>query len=183
MRLAPIPMYFAKEPRLAVEMSGQSSRTTHGSVLAIDACRYLGSLITGALESKTKQVLLSKEWIERSGYFVGHKQQLLCNEITMISQGSFKQNCPSLSIKATGFVVDSLEAAIWAFHHSTNFEDGCLLAVNLGNDADTTGAVYGQLAGAYYGEESIPKRWLEKLAKRELIASFAADILMKAQNR
>jgi hypothetical protein len=54
-----------------------------------------------------------------------------------------------------------------------SFRKGCLLAVNLGNDADTTGAVYGQIAGAYYGVEGIPKAWRDKLANRILIESFA----------
>lgn len=49
-----------------------------------------------------------------------------------------------------------MEAALWAFHNSENFQDGCLLAVNLGEDADTTGAIYGQLAGAYYGKKDSP---------------------------
>ena len=67
----------------------------------------------------------------------------------------------------------SLEAALWAFYHSTNFRDGCLLAANLGDDADTTAAIYGQLAGAYYGLEEIPAQWLEKLAMRDKIQELA----------
>jgi ADP-ribosyl-[dinitrogen reductase] hydrolase len=73
----------------------------------------------------------------------------------------------------TGYVVRSLEAALWAFYRSDSFRDGCLLAVNLGDDADTTGAIFGQLAGAYYAEDGIPQSWRGKLAKRELIESFA----------
>ena len=70
-------------------------------------------------------------------------------------------------------MVKSLEAALWAFCHSTSFEDGCLRAVNLGDDADTTGAVYGQLAGAFYGVNGIPRPWLEKIAHRKLIERLA----------
>ena len=73
-------------------------------------------------------------------------------------------------------MVASLEAALWAFHNGTNFEEGCLLAVNLGDDADTTGAVYGQLAGAYFGEIGIPQRWLSKLAMRSEILYFADQL-------
>ena len=50
------------------------------------------------------------------------------------------------------------------------------MAVNLGNDADTTGAVYGQIAGAFYGEEGIPPAWLDKLAKADLIREYAARL-------
>ena len=70
-------------------------------------------------------------------------------------------------------MVASLEAALWAFDKSGSFREGCLLAVNLGEDADTTGAIYGQLAGAFYGEEGIPKPWRLKLAHRLLIEYLA----------
>ena len=73
-------------------------------------------------------------------------------------------------------MVESLEAALWAFHNSDNFADGACLAVNLGEDADTTGAVYGQIAGAYYGASEIPERWIEALAHRNLITDFADQL-------
>ncbi len=74
-------------------------------------------------------------------------------------------------------MVPSLEAALWAFYSSGSFEEGALLAVNLGDDADTTGAVYGQLAGAYYGESGIPERWREKLTFREMFEDYAGELL------
>jgi ADP-ribosylglycohydrolase len=74
--------------------------------------------------------------------------------IARIAAGSFKRSSPPES-KGIGYVVTSLEAALWSLHNSRSFEDGCLLAVNLGDDADTTAAVYGQLAGAVYGVEGI----------------------------
>ena len=77
----------------------------------------------------------------------------------------------------TGYVVETLEAALWAFHNSTSFRQGALLAVNLGDDADTTGAIYGQLAGAYYGDQAIPAPWREKLAHRDLLEQFADKLL------
>jgi ADP-ribosyl-[dinitrogen reductase] hydrolase len=66
-----------------------------------------------------------------------------------------------------------LEAALWAFYRSESFREGALLPVNLGDDADTTGAIYGQLAGAFYGAETILVEWEAKLAKRELIIDLA----------
>ncbi len=73
-------------------------------------------------------------------------------------------------------MVDSLEAALWAFHHSSSYREGALLAVNLGEDADTTGAVYGQLAGAFYGEDRIPAAWRDTIAQRELIVDLAEKL-------
>ena len=75
--------------------------------------------------------------------------------------------------EGSGYVVRSLEAALWAFHNSGSFREGALLAVNLGDDADTTGAVYGQIAGAFYGERGIPEEWLRPLASRPLIERLA----------
>ena len=73
-------------------------------------------------------------------------------------------------------MVKSLEAALWAFYRSDSFREGALMAVNLGDDADTTGAVYGQIAGVYYGYKGIPKEWRSRIAHRELIESFADQL-------
>ena len=73
-------------------------------------------------------------------------------------------------------MVRSLEVALWAFHRSDSFREGALCAVNLGDDADTTGAIYGQLAGAYYGVNAIPQDWIEHLALRELISEKATAL-------
>lgn len=172
MRLAPVPMFFAGDPVQAVERSGESSRTTHGATSCIDACRYLGALITGALRGDAKDVLLSDHFGPCDSYWVNHP---LCEKIDQIAAGSFKDREPP-EIKGTGYVVESLEAALWAFYKSTCFKDGCLLAVNLGDDADTTGAIYGQLAGAFYGEADIPEPWRERLFFRTMIESFADQL-------
>ena len=76
-----------------------------------------------------------------------------------------------------------LEAALWAFASTDGFEAGALAAVNLGDDADTTGAVYGQLAGACYGEEAIPARWRSVLALRERIEQLAEGLLAARTRR
>jgi ADP-ribosylglycohydrolase len=160
-------MFYAQNLEAAVQNSGLSSITTHGTRAAVDACRYFGALITGALNGLDKDDLLSEE------YFTDPDP--LIEEIEQISLGSFKVKEPP-EIKGTGYVVQSLEAALWAFFHTATFESGCLMAVNLGDDADTTGAVYGQLAGAYYGEAGIPARWRAKLAFKDLIRAYADQI-------
>lgn len=176
MRLAPVPLFFADSPADAIERSGESSRTTHGAITCVDACRYLGGLIVGAVNGVEKDELLSPHYSPIQNYW---QKKPLCAEIDGIARGSFKHREPP-EIRGTGYVVQSLEAALWAFHRSTCFRDGALLAVNLGDDADTTGAVYGQLAGAYYGESEIPEEWRAKLAKRELIEMFAERLLALA---
>lgn len=172
MRLAPVPLFFAHDPELAIANAALSSRTTHGHPEAIDACRYLAGLIVGALQGKTKEELLLTRFSPLAGLWT---ELPLVAPIARVANGSFLQEEPPV-IRGDGYVTRSLEAALWAFARSTDFEDGALLAVNLGEDADTTGAVYGQLAGAYYGVDSIPKGWRAKLAKLEVLESFATRL-------
>jgi len=169
MRLGPVPMFFAADPVVAIEKAGESSRTTHGAAAAIDACRYYAGLIVGALGGATKEGLMASCYAPVEGYWQEGK---LVEEIAEVAAGSFKVKKPP-AICGSGYVTESLEAALWCFNKSRDFREGCLLAVNLGDDADTTAAVYGQLAGAYYGAHGIPQDWLGKLAKRELIQGLA----------
>jgi ADP-ribosyl-[dinitrogen reductase] hydrolase len=169
MRLAPIPLAYANDPEMAIELSGKSSMTTHCAETCIDACRYFGGLIAGAVKGASKKDMLSPGY--RPDGKTWQKGELV-EEIFEIAEGRYKYKQPP-DIKGSGYVVKSLEAALWAFCHATSFEDGCLLAVNLGDDADTTGAVYGQLAGAFYGVDDIPEGWLKKIARRELIERLA----------
>ena len=169
MRLAPLPLFYAKNPLEVIERAAESSRTTHGAVTCVDACRYFGTLIAAAVNGVAKDVLLSQRYCPISGYWESHP---LVAEIYEIAAGSFKRRQPP-EIKGTGYVVKSLEAALWAFYNSDSFAEGCLLAVNLGDDADTTGAVYGQWAGAFYGEGGIPSKWRSHLVDRPLIEGFA----------
>jgi ADP-ribosylglycohydrolase len=178
MRLAPIPLFFATNLSKAIQMSGQSSKTTHGAQTAVDACRYFGALIVGAISGANKEQILSNHYEPLAGYW---KKFPLSKEINEIANGSFKQRNPP-EICGSGYVVKSLEAALWAFYNSNSFEEGCLKAVNLGDDADTTGAVYGQLAGVFYGYDLIPKKWREKIAHHELIESMAEKIFLLSKN-
>ena len=174
MRLAPVPMFYAADPGLAIEMSGRSSMTTHALPIVVDACRYFGGLLVGALSGASRDELLSSRYAPVPDYWRDHT---LHEEIDAVAAGSYLWKDPP-EIRGKGYVAKSLEAALWAFLASRSFEEGCLLAVNLGDDADTTGAIYGQLAGAFYGEEGIPKGWLDVLAYRELIEEYADDLMV-----
>ena len=172
MRLAPVPLFFARAGgREAVARAGESSRTTHGAAAAVDACRYLAALIVGALAGASKEELLSPHYTPADAPDLW-KEHPLDPAVDAVAAGSFRTK-PDAAIRGSGYVVASLEAALWAFAKGETFEEGALLAVNLGDDADTTGAVYGQLAGAFYGEEGIPARWRGRLYWREEIARMA----------
>lgn len=176
MRLAPAPLFFASDPERAIDMSGASSRTTHGATTCVDACRYFGGLLVSVAQGLDKETLLSLRYSPVPGLW---ERQPLCAEIDEIAAGSFKSKEPP-EIVGSGYVVKSLEAALWAFYHSTDFRDGCLLAANLGDDADTTAAIYGQIAGAYYGVDGIPTEWRERIAMAEMITQLADELLRYA---
>ncbi|MFK5921892.1 MAG: ADP-ribosylglycohydrolase family protein [Verrucomicrobiota bacterium] len=166
MRLAPVPLFFAQDPARADEAAAVSSRTTHAATEAVDGCRLLTHLIISALGGHDKAKILSTSAYSNSN---------LCPRINMLAQGSYQGKSAS-DIRGSGYIVESLEAALWAFWNSSSFEEGALLAVNLGDDADTTGAVYGQIAGAYYGMKGIPQHWLKKLTWKDRITTLADQI-------
>ena len=177
MRLAPVPMYFAGDPAEAIDRSADSSKTTHAAEEAIDACRDFGGLLLGTLHGVDKETLLSAAYCPVEGLW---ERNPLATKIAAIADGSFKHRDPP-EVKGTGYVVDSLGAALWAFHRARNFREGALMAVNLGDDADTTGAIYGQIAGAHYGADAIPAEWRENLTMTAEITSMADSLYSHAR--
>ena len=161
MRLAPVPMFYANSMDAAVEFAVQSSAATHAAEEAVDACRYMAVVIVRALWGSDKEEVLAPALVGQ-----------LSDAVNRVAFGSFRIFNPP-QIRGSGYVVESLEAALWAFHNSSSFAEGACLAVNLGEDADTTGAVYGQIAGAFYGASAIPPHWVDALAHRRLIFEFA----------
>ena len=164
MRLAPVVLAFAQDKDEAVRLAGESARTTHGMREAVDANRAFAVLLVRALKGKDpfkKPVSVEPP---------------LCRPIAEVVGGSYRTASPA----GKGFVVASLEAALWAVHAASSYEEAVLRAVNLGDDADTTAAIAGQLAGAIHGEDAIPERWREKLVMREHIESTADALLAMA---
>jgi ADP-ribosyl-[dinitrogen reductase] hydrolase len=162
MRLAPVPMFYYPDEKAASYYSAESSRTTHGAVACIEACRLFGAAIFRALAGREREDVL----------FGDSESSFESPEIASIARGIYRHKIEG-HIRGTGYVVESLEAALWCFLFSETFEEAVLKAANLGDDADTTAAVCGQLAGAFYGRPAIPERWLEKLSMRERIENLA----------
>lgn len=177
MRLSPVPMFYAAQPLQAISYSALSSKTTHAAEECMDACRLMAAYILAGLYGWTKERML-----EPSVFDEWFKGIVLAPEIAAILAGSYKVKEPPV-IKGSGYVVKSLEAALWAFRKTDSFEEGVLMAVNLGDDADTTGAVYGQIAGAFYGMESIPAKWSKKLALGGLIEELAEGLHRRATTK
>ncbi|CAF4185387.1 unnamed protein product [Rotaria sp. Silwood2] len=162
MRLAPVPLFFYKHPIEAIEYSGLSGLITHGDDKVYDACRYYGALIVAAVNGATREELLDENFYENHKEWFRNKP--LHPDIKKIVQGSYKKGGYDGGIRGKGYIVSALEAALWAFwSEKDSFRAGVLAAVNLGDDTDTTAAIYGQLAGAYYGYENLPKEWTKEV--------------------
>ncbi|CAF1244725.1 unnamed protein product [Adineta steineri] len=173
MRLAPVPLFFHRHPSAAVEYSGISGQITHGDIKAYDACRYYGALIVAILHGYGKDQILDKQFYHDHKAWFGDKE--LCDEIRTIAEGSFKRKGGyDDGIRGKGYIVDALEAALWAFWSDNNsFEKGALAAVNLGDDTDTTAAIYGQLAGAHYGYKNLPKHWRKHVYAEKFLLNLS----------
>jgi ADP-ribosylglycohydrolase len=163
MRLAPAPLAFAHSALEAIDRAADSSRTTHAAPECVDSCRWFAALLVAAIAGKSKADVLAATVPE------------LSPKVASVAEGSYRTKNPP-RIRGSGYVVHTLEAALWAFHRTDSFRDGALAVVNLGEDADSTGAVYGQIAGVFYGESGIPAEWRAKLAMRETIESLAESI-------
>lgn len=169
MRLAPVPIAYVDDFPGNLEMlalrAGESSLPTHASPQCVSACRYFAVVLAGLMQGVPREDVLSPDWepLQRLRAI-----EPLDGEIEEVASGSFRRKSPP-EIVGSGYVVRSLEAALWAFHDAVDLREAVLRAVNLGDDADTTGAVCGQLAGACWGESGIPQEWREGLARRDLI--------------
>jgi ADP-ribosylglycohydrolase len=169
MRLAPVAIRWFDEPSVVVERAAASSRTTHAARRPVDACRVLAAMTAALIRGESRERVFAPDfWIYGD----------LHADIEAVARGSWQGKEPP-AIRGTGYCVDALEAAIWAVAGAKDFRDAILRAANLGDDADTTAAIAGQLAGALDGARRIPAAWLEKLSMRQRIESLA-DTLHRA---
>lgn len=177
MRLAPVPIRYAhlypgQGDELA-RLAEESSLPTHASDQCVSACRYLATVLAALIHGEDRDEVLSPDW---QPFQQLNAVKLLHPLIQEVAQGSFRQKQPP-AIQGSGWVVRSLEASLWAFHDADDFEEAVLRAVNLGDDADTTGAICGQLAGAFWGESGIPEGLRSGLARMDMLEQALADIL------
>lgn len=163
MRLAPVPIRWAGDPAAAAERSGESSRSTHAAVRPVDACRLLGAMVSA---------LIGGAPFDEVGAPAFWRWGDLHPEVAAIAAGSWWAKEPP-AIRGSGYCIDALEAALWAVGGADDFADAVLRAANLGDDADTTAAIAGQLAGARWGASGIPDGWRDKVVAGERIESLA----------
>ena len=168
MRLAPVVLFAYPDVEAALACAADSSRTTHAAPEAVESCQLFAALLSSALAGTPKEALMGS---------LAYRP--VEPRLVELASGNFIAKTEQ-QIRGTGYCVESLEAALWCFFHTDSLEEAVLRAVNLGEDADTTGAIVGQLAGAYYGAQAIPARWLEVLAMRGDIEELAGKLFERA---
>lgn len=169
MRLAPIPIHYLDTPNLALHLCEEQSKTTHQAPECLMACRLLGEVLIRALQGKSKQEVLSPS----------EQILTLSKGLHSIAKGDYRSKTID-QIRGTGYVVQSLEAALYCFWKTDTFRDCVLMAANLGDDADTTAAISGQIAGGFYGKTGIPVDWLERLTMSDEIGQLAEQLGMNS---
>lgn len=170
MRLAPVVLFAHPDRSQLVKLAADSSRTTHGAAEAIECCELFALIISAALSGKPKDQLLAI--VDR----VFHEPK-----VAAIARGEFMEKSEA-DVHGTGYSVASLEASLWCFFHTDSFEAAVLRAANLGDDADTTAAIVGQIAGAFYGVEAIPEKWRNLISMREEIEEMAASLYSRRES-
>jgi ADP-ribosyl-[dinitrogen reductase] hydrolase len=165
MRLAPIALFFHPDKDAIREYARRSSELTHGAPEAIECCELFADMLNDTLIGKTKTEIIERSRIVSS-----------LPSVAAIERGEYLRKRDN-EIQGSGYCVESLEAALWCFARTSSLEDAVLAAVNLGEDADTTAAITGQIAGAFYGVAGIPGPWLAKLHMRGEISRLASALL------
>ena len=171
MRLAPVVLFFHPQRKELLARCADSSRTTHAAPEAVECCMLFGLILSEALSGATRAELLQQD-----------PTRFDEPAVAALARGDYLARSAE-QIVGSGYSVASLTAALWCFQHSDSFEAAVLLAANLGDDADTTAAITGQLAGAYYGVQGIPAHWLARLHMHDEIQQTADQLLRAAQAR
>lgn len=165
MRLAPVALWAFPQLDVTQQLAAHSSRTTHGAVECLEACRIFAELLHRALAGEDAFEVLQPV---STGTHSARLAAIAADPGRLM---------PEAEVRGSGYVVDCLEAALWAVAGARDFRGAVLRATNLGEDADTTAAVAGQLAGAIWGEAGIPAEWLERLHLRAEIGAMAERLL------
>ncbi|CAE6446158.1 unnamed protein product [Rhizoctonia solani] len=172
MRLSPVPAALHQNPSLAIETASLQSKITHASPLCVDSCVLATAYMIGFYHAEAntpkerKEAVLSPDFTPFSD---GTPIPLESAELIDLHKSHSYKGRDVASVNTSGYVLATLEAALWALWQSDTFEEGLLLLLPLGSDVDTVGAVYGEIAGACYGYDEIPTRWLGALQKQDIL--------------
>ncbi|KAG8732636.1 hypothetical protein FRC12_019190 [Ceratobasidium sp. 428] len=179
MRLSPVPAALHHNPAKAIATAKLQSKVTHSSPLCLDACVLATAYMIGFYHAKgnareRKQAVLNPDF---TPFADGSPIPLVTERVRELHELGAYKNREVSEVMTDGFVLSTLEAALWALWRGNTFEEGLMLLLPLGSDVDTVSAVYGQLAGSCYGYDEIPRRWLKKLQQQDLLSESYQGII------
>lgn len=173
MRILPVALYsYYKnlKEREILELTNDISALTHQHSISRLGCyiyvRYVMLLLDGIEKKAAYELLKEIDYSYYDEYALSQYDRILKEDIT---------NLRINDISSLGYVVDTLECALWIFLKANDYEETVVATTNIGNDTDTIGAIAGSMAGIIYGIEAIPARWLDKLLRREYLIDLAVE--------
>ena len=186
MRISPLPFYLlikygaqAMDKEESFELVHNISRLTHAHPISLIGCDIYCGIMLEIINGTKKEELLPKA-LPRIGTYVRNHPEYTeaLSKYDRITHQSFAA-LPEKEIKSTGYVVDSLEAALWCFLTTDNYCDCVLKAVNLGYDTDTVACIAGSIAGLYYGD--IPEEWVNSIRNKKLVDKIIEDFFISIE--
>jgi ADP-ribosylglycohydrolase len=168
------------DPEAAIELAAEAARPTHQAPVSLDACRYFAALVVGALQGAPKEQLLAPGFCPVPGLWA---RKPLKREVARVAAGEWRTAAAEPAELAAGSAVGALQLVLGALAAGRGYRDTVLAAVNLGLDADTNGALVGELAGALHGAAALPPQWVASLVEGRRIAGVADRLLTAALGR
>jgi len=176
-RIAPVVMFAFASADEATRLAGDAARITCQAPAVVEVCRIFAAMLHAALAGAPKEEVLAPKHglaeLEAAGYRP---------RVRSLLQGRYRRKRPG-QVHTGRTIVEVLEAALWSFDQSEDFQAGALLAANLGAASDVASAAYGQLAGAFYGAAAIPPAWRGAVLRLELIETLAEQLFTLAFER
>ncbi|EEP82302.1 conserved hypothetical protein [Uncinocarpus reesii 1704] len=170
MRVSPVGLVYSHDLQLALSVAARSSRVTHPYPTCTECCELYTRLIVSAMNGAGKEAIA--EELSNVPFNDSKVAERFCKYTSIKDWETMEES----DIDSTGYVVSTMEAALWSFFTTSSFQDGALKVVNLGQDADTVGAVYGGLAGAFYGFENIPSEWVQGLQRKDVVGEISSGL-------
>lgn len=184
MRILPIAFYLYKEYGVAMENNDAMSivhsvsSLTHRHKRSHIACGIYVHIAAYIMSERHIEQAIRKGLLQAFQYYQQHPDYTdELHHFNRLFDQRFLQ-LPNQAINSSGYVVDTLEAAIWCLGNTNSYKECVLKAVNLGEDTDTVGAVAGGLAGLYYGLNGIPEEWINTVVKKEYIVGLCEQFYL-----
>lgn len=192
MRVLPVALFFSSDLPTAANIAAESSRVSHPHMRCVLSCALYTILVAHSLQDPnvTKETLVGRLSDFLSAVKKATDRSTSKSKVKSTGISSFLERFDPYTsvasfhdkhitqIRSSGYVLDSLEAALWALFTTSSFRGGAIKVVDLGDDADTVGAIYGGLAGAVYGDGELPKEWLQDMQSLDLVENAVGDIIM-----